>query len=65
MGEEEHFAPRHIWEAVTDWQVWCLSLINMSVITPGASPYFIYPRAPSHRGRARIIVVYGISLFLP
>ena len=38
LPAEERFAARHIWEAVTDWQVWCLSLINMSVITPGASP---------------------------
>ncbi|KAI0752396.1 MFS general substrate transporter [Daedaleopsis nitida] len=34
VGEEEHFEVRHIWDALTDWQVWCLSLINMSVITP-------------------------------
>lgn len=37
VGEDEHFELRHIWEAVSDWQVWLLSLINMSIITPGAS----------------------------
>ena len=35
VGEEESFALRHVWEALTDWQVWLLSLVNMSVITPG------------------------------
>ena len=36
VGEDEHFAARHVWEAVTDWQVWLLSVVNMSVIMPGA-----------------------------
>ncbi|RPD60526.1 MFS general substrate transporter [Lentinus tigrinus ALCF2SS1-6] len=34
VGEDEHFAARHVWEALTDWQVWLLSMINMSVIMP-------------------------------
>ncbi|KAI0692599.1 MFS general substrate transporter [Cerioporus squamosus] len=34
VGEDEHFAVRHVWAALTDWQVWLLSLINMSVIAP-------------------------------
>ncbi|TFK52784.1 MFS general substrate transporter [Heliocybe sulcata] len=34
VGEEERFALRHIWDAVTDWQVWMLSLVNMSIIGP-------------------------------
>ena len=37
VGEDEHFELRHVWEAISDWQVWLLSLINMSIITPGAS----------------------------
>lgn len=37
VGEEEHFASRHIWEALTDWQVWLLSLIHLSTLTSGAS----------------------------
>ncbi|KAF8153406.1 MFS general substrate transporter [Crassisporium funariophilum] len=34
VGEEEHFAARHFWSAVTDWQVWLHILIYMSVIAP-------------------------------
>ncbi|RDX52238.1 MFS general substrate transporter [Lentinus brumalis] len=29
VGEEEHFELRHIREAVLDWQVWMLAIINM------------------------------------
>ncbi|KAI0696770.1 MFS general substrate transporter [Cerioporus squamosus] len=29
VGEEEHFEMRHIWDAVLDWQVWILAIINM------------------------------------
>nr|VWO98162.1 Fructose transporter 1 [Ganoderma boninense] len=34
VGEDEHFALRHIWEALLDWQVWALGLLNMAVIMP-------------------------------
>ncbi|TBU37694.1 MFS general substrate transporter [Dichomitus squalens] len=33
VGEDEHFALRHVWEAFTDWQVWLISLVNMTVLT--------------------------------
>jgi len=34
VGEEEQFALRHVWDALKDWQVWMLSLVNMSIIGP-------------------------------
>ncbi|KAI0055359.1 MFS general substrate transporter [Artomyces pyxidatus] len=34
VGEEERFAPRHIWAAFSDWQVWLHILVYMSVIGP-------------------------------
>ncbi|KAJ2928539.1 hypothetical protein H1R20_g8555, partial [Candolleomyces eurysporus] len=34
LGEEEHFEPRHFWEAVTDWQVYCFVLISLGFVTP-------------------------------
>ncbi|KAI1783045.1 MFS general substrate transporter [Ganoderma leucocontextum] len=34
VGEDEQFALRHIWEALIDWQVWLLGLLNMAVIMP-------------------------------
>ena len=35
VGEEEHFELRHVKEAFLDWQVWALSLINMTILTAG------------------------------
>ncbi|KAI0767792.1 MFS general substrate transporter [Fomes fomentarius] len=29
VGEEEHFEIRHLREAILDWQVWLLSIVNM------------------------------------
>ncbi|KAM5545341.1 hypothetical protein V8D89_000954, partial [Ganoderma adspersum] len=43
VGEDEHFELRHVWEAITDWQVWLLSLINMSIITPVFGLAFFLP----------------------
>ncbi|KAM5545340.1 hypothetical protein V8D89_000953 [Ganoderma adspersum] len=37
VGEDEHFALRHIWQALLDWQVWALGLLNMAVIMPESS----------------------------
>ncbi|KAF7315948.1 MFS general substrate transporter [Mycena indigotica] len=34
VGEEEHFEWRHLWQAVSDWQVWLHILIYMSIIGP-------------------------------
>ncbi|KAK7033226.1 major facilitator superfamily domain-containing protein [Favolaschia claudopus] len=34
VGEEEHFAMRHLIAALTDWQVWLHILIYMSIIGP-------------------------------
>ncbi|CAL1714050.1 unnamed protein product [Somion occarium] len=34
VGEEEHFAIRHVWQAFSDWQVWLHILIYMSIIGP-------------------------------
>lgn len=34
VGEEEHFELRHIWETITDWQVYMHILIYMSIIAP-------------------------------
>ncbi|KAF7325471.1 hypothetical protein MKEN_00395700 [Mycena kentingensis (nom. inval.)] len=34
VGEEEHFATRHLVQALTDWQVWVHILIYMSIIGP-------------------------------
>ncbi|KAF8884550.1 MFS general substrate transporter [Gymnopilus junonius] len=34
VGEEEHFEMRHLWAAMTDWQVWLQILIYMSIIGP-------------------------------
>ncbi|KAL6302244.1 MFS general substrate transporter [Sparassis latifolia] len=34
VGEEEHFAMRHIYDALADWQVWLQILIFMSVVAP-------------------------------
>ncbi len=60
VGEDDHFSLRHIWEAITDWQVWLLGLLNMAVIMPGAC-YF--------KNRvtfdSRVAAVDGISYFLP
>ena len=61
VGEEESFKLRHVWEALTDWQVWLLSLVNMSVITPGMR--YLPARRTLYSQVA--VLVYGISLFLP
>ncbi|KAK7685745.1 hypothetical protein QCA50_011091 [Cerrena zonata] len=34
VGEEEHFALKHVWQAFADWQVWLHILIYMSIIGP-------------------------------
>ncbi|KAF8965756.1 MFS general substrate transporter [Flammula alnicola] len=34
VGEEEHFALRHFWAALTDWQIYLHILVYMSVIAP-------------------------------
>ncbi|PPQ94104.1 hypothetical protein CVT25_009255 [Psilocybe cyanescens] len=34
VGEEEHFEMRHLWAAVSDWQVWVHVLAYMSVVGP-------------------------------
>uniref|UniRef100_A0A8H7XRE6 MFS general substrate transporter n=1 Tax=Psilocybe cubensis TaxID=181762 RepID=A0A8H7XRE6_PSICU len=34
VGEEEHFEMRHLWAAITDWQVWLHVLAYMSIIGP-------------------------------
>ncbi|EIN14726.1 MFS general substrate transporter [Punctularia strigosozonata HHB-11173 SS5] len=34
VGEEEHFEPRHLIAAFTDWQVWLHVLVHTSIITP-------------------------------
>ncbi|KAF8994036.1 MFS general substrate transporter [Cyathus striatus] len=34
VGEEEHFEMRHMWAALTDWQVWLHILIYMSIVGP-------------------------------
>ncbi|KAF8876866.1 major facilitator superfamily domain-containing protein [Infundibulicybe gibba] len=34
VGEEEHFETRHVWAALSDWQVWLHILIYMSVVVP-------------------------------
>ncbi|KAF7296089.1 hypothetical protein MKEN_01424000 [Mycena kentingensis (nom. inval.)] len=33
VGEEEHFEMRHLYEALTDWQVWGHMFVYMAVIT--------------------------------
>ncbi|TEB21994.1 MFS general substrate transporter [Coprinellus micaceus] len=33
-GEEEHFEPRHVWAAVTDWQVYVFIVINLGFAVP-------------------------------
>ncbi|EIM87019.1 MFS general substrate transporter [Stereum hirsutum FP-91666 SS1] len=34
VGEEERFALRHLWAALTDWQVWLHILVYISVVGP-------------------------------
>ncbi|OBZ76243.1 hypothetical protein A0H81_02952 [Grifola frondosa] len=34
VGEEEHFEMRHLWQALTDWQIWLHLLVYMSVVAP-------------------------------
>ncbi|KAH7908986.1 MFS general substrate transporter [Hygrophoropsis aurantiaca] len=34
VGEEENFAPRHVWAAFADWQVWLHILVYMSIVAP-------------------------------
>ena len=33
-GEEEHFEPRHIWAAITDWQVYVFIVITLGFVVP-------------------------------
>lgn len=37
VGEEEHLEWRHVREAVLDWQVWILAIINMINSIAGVS----------------------------
>lgn len=39
VGEEESFALRHLWAALTDWQVWLHILVYISVVGP--REYFV------------------------
>ncbi|KAF8651375.1 hypothetical protein AX16_004822 [Volvariella volvacea WC 439] len=34
VGEEENFEMRHLWQAITDWQVWLHILVYYSIIGP-------------------------------
>lgn len=34
VGEEEHFALRHLWAALMDWQVWLHILVYFSIVAP-------------------------------
>ncbi|RPD60521.1 MFS general substrate transporter [Lentinus tigrinus ALCF2SS1-6] len=43
VGEEEHFEWRHVKEALLDWQVWALSMINATVTTPIYGIAFFLP----------------------
>lgn len=43
VGEEEQFETRHLWAALTDWQVWLHTLILTSVVTPLYGITFFLP----------------------
>ncbi|CAL1715339.1 unnamed protein product [Somion occarium] len=43
VGEEEHFALKHVWKAFSDWQIWVHILIYMSIIGPLYSISFFLP----------------------
>ncbi|KIL65350.1 hypothetical protein M378DRAFT_105323 [Amanita muscaria Koide BX008] len=43
VGEEEHFEFRHIWAAITDWQLWAHVLIFWSIGTPLYGIAFFLP----------------------
>lgn len=43
VGEEEHFEMRHLWSALSDWQVWLHILIYMSVVAPLYGITFFLP----------------------
>ncbi|KAK7687705.1 hypothetical protein QCA50_008921 [Cerrena zonata] len=43
VGEAEHFKARHVWKAISDWQLWVHVLIYMSVIGPLYSISFFLP----------------------
>lgn len=62
VGEEELFKLRHLKEALLDWQVWLLSLINMTVTTAGKNFRLYLYYACS---QPLFFIVYGIALFLP
>ncbi|KAF6753510.1 MFS general substrate transporter [Ephemerocybe angulata] len=34
LGEEEHFELRHVWDAITDWQVYIFVFISLGFVTP-------------------------------
>ncbi|KAI0365414.1 MFS general substrate transporter [Pilatotrama ljubarskyi] len=34
VGEDEHFALKHVQDAVLDWQVWATCMIEMSIVIP-------------------------------
>lgn len=36
-GEAEGFKTKYIWDALTDWQVYLLTLVNMSCVGPRKS----------------------------
>ena len=33
--DEERHISKQVWAACTDWQVWALSVVELSVVTPG------------------------------
>ncbi|KAJ3558218.1 hypothetical protein NM688_g1060 [Phlebia brevispora] len=43
VGEEEAFAFRHVWAAISDWQTWMHVLIYMSIIGPLYGISFFLP----------------------
>ncbi|PIL28563.1 MFS general substrate transporter [Ganoderma sinense ZZ0214-1] len=70
VGEDEHFALRHIWEALLDWQVWALGLLNMAVIMPVDGISYFLPwvfavlsprRCADMNGQSSIINGFGFN----
>ena len=63
-GEEEHFEPRHIWAAVTDWQVYVFIVIGLGFVAPRK---YICSSTEGDLGEltAGLFAVYGITFFSP
>jgi len=38
QGEEEHFEMRHLWAAISDWQVYLFGVVSLGFVTPRMSP---------------------------